>query len=79
MVQHWRRLGQLAGGWIVLIMPPKGFTNSPWAREQTAWLRKRRINTTGSRNEHYQSWDPEVYDCEDWCGLSDEEDVGSSS
>jgi hypothetical protein len=81
MVQHWKRLEQLAGGWMVLGKLGESWPGCPWTKEQTAWLEMRHINISGSRYEHYKNWDPEVQDCEDWCGLSDEEDedVGSSS
>jgi hypothetical protein len=82
MVQHWKRLEQLAGGWIV--WRTFGVDTSwrcAWTKEQSAWLEKHHINTAGSRYLHYQNWGGVGYDCEDWCGLSDEEDenVGSIS
>jgi hypothetical protein len=82
MAQHWKRLEQLVGGWIVFITPPKEAINGPWTKEHITWLKKRHINTSGTRYDQYMRWDRDVYDYEDCCGLSDDEeegDVGSSS
>lgn len=85
MVQHWKRLEELNGGWVVMSKPVGGVPNKCiWKGEQTAWLKERHISTEGSRYQLYQEWDDEVNDCEDCedcCGLSDVdgEAVGSRS
>jgi hypothetical protein len=80
MVQHWRGLSQLAGGWILLNVPVGGLLKARiWSEENTVWLKEHKIITTGSQYQLYRNQGRELEDYEDCCGLSDGEDEGISS
>ncbi|KAF9355189.1 hypothetical protein BGX26_006869 [Mortierella sp. AD094] len=78
MVDHWKRLKQLMGGWRIA----KGTAVSVqdkylWAGELQVWMEQRGVNTKISYREEYVLRDQKKVDYEDYCGLSDDEDEGN--
>ncbi|KAF9996746.1 hypothetical protein BGZ80_004264 [Entomortierella chlamydospora] len=79
MVDHWKRLKQLMGGWRIA----KGTAVSVqdkylWAGKLQEWMEQRGVSTKFCYREEYVLRDQTKVKFEDYCGSSDDEDDGGN-